>query len=333
MVQKIKGYLSCNYFNFNYLYSLNYHPFGMVMPGRNYSSDKYRFGFNGKEKDDEVKGLGNSLDFGARIYDSRICRWLSVDGLESAYPNNSPYIFVRDNPILRIDPDGNTDYTATVALSKDPKTSVIKKVVDVQIVYQVLDLSSGNSLSTGNVIAGHNTSKFDVNFLDKDQSGNVVDVEVHVNVSFEIINHVDQISNDKNVMFIVDDIGSQPTDYIKSDPVGRATMGGQQAAVEKSEIYGGSTVMHELGHNLGLKFENNPNDPGHSKDKDHLMFGAGQGARLEDSDLKKVYNSFRFLNDGKYEMGAGKAKSTSIDFLKNNNLRYDKDKASKAGIK
>ncbi|WMJ74875.1 hypothetical protein RCC89_17155 [Cytophagaceae bacterium ABcell3] len=40
--------------------SLNdYYPFGMMMPGRNYSSQDYRYGFNGMEKDDEVKGSGN----------------------------------------------------------------------------------------------------------------------------------------------------------------------------------------------------------------------------------------------------------------------------------
>ena len=32
----------------------------------------YRFAFNGKEQDNEVKGDGNSLDFGARIHDSRL---------------------------------------------------------------------------------------------------------------------------------------------------------------------------------------------------------------------------------------------------------------------
>ena len=34
----------------------------------------YPSGFNGKENDDEIKGVGNSLDFGARMYDSRLGR-------------------------------------------------------------------------------------------------------------------------------------------------------------------------------------------------------------------------------------------------------------------
>lgn len=45
----------------------DYYPFGMVMPGRTYSTDNYRYGFNGEEKDNEVSGSGNQYDYGFRI--------------------------------------------------------------------------------------------------------------------------------------------------------------------------------------------------------------------------------------------------------------------------
>ncbi|MFK7059864.1 hypothetical protein V3Q90_06970 [Flavobacterium oreochromis] len=52
-----------------------YYPFGSLVPNRHGSSkpNGYRYGFNGKE-DDQIKGEGNSYDFGARIYDPRIGR-------------------------------------------------------------------------------------------------------------------------------------------------------------------------------------------------------------------------------------------------------------------
>lgn len=50
----------------------DYYPFGMIQPGRSYNSPDYRYGFNGMEKDDEVKGSGNSYDFGARMYSSTL---------------------------------------------------------------------------------------------------------------------------------------------------------------------------------------------------------------------------------------------------------------------
>ncbi|MDP2176236.1 MAG: RHS repeat-associated core domain-containing protein [Bacteroidota bacterium] len=67
---------------------------------------RYKYGFNGKEKDNETYGEGNAYDFGARIYDSRLGRWLSLDPMAIKYPEMSPFIFVGNMPIIAIDPDG-----------------------------------------------------------------------------------------------------------------------------------------------------------------------------------------------------------------------------------
>ncbi len=78
----------------------------MLVPQRNYSSPEYRYGFNGMEKDDELKGTGNSYDFGARIYDPRIGRFFSPDPMMQDFPMLSPYLFARNSPIRFIDVDG-----------------------------------------------------------------------------------------------------------------------------------------------------------------------------------------------------------------------------------
>jgi len=78
------------------------------MPGR-YGSENgnYRYGFNGMESDDEMFNQeGNSYDFGARMYDSRIGRWSSTDALERKYTSYTPYSFVNNMPIIAIDPNG-----------------------------------------------------------------------------------------------------------------------------------------------------------------------------------------------------------------------------------
>ncbi len=88
-------------------------PFGMVMPGRNWTAataSGYGFGFNGKLKDDAMMGNSNVYDFGARIYDARLGRWLGVDVHQAKYPNLSPYNSFNNNPTLLIDPDGKTFY-------------------------------------------------------------------------------------------------------------------------------------------------------------------------------------------------------------------------------
>jgi RHS repeat-associated protein len=85
----------------------DYYPFGMAMPGRKYSAaNSYRYGFNGKENDNDVKGEGNQQDYGLRIYDPRINKFLSVDPLDKKFPYWSPYQFSGNNPIRFIDLDG-----------------------------------------------------------------------------------------------------------------------------------------------------------------------------------------------------------------------------------
>jgi len=77
------------------------------MPGRKFSSNGYRYGFNGKEKDGEIKGEGNSYDFGSRsLYDPRLNRFISVDPRYREFVGMSPYAFAGNNPILFIDKDG-----------------------------------------------------------------------------------------------------------------------------------------------------------------------------------------------------------------------------------
>ncbi len=95
------AYLSANLSSFT-----DYYPFGMPMPERNGSSTHYRMGFNGMEQDDEIKGKGNSLDFGARFYDSRLGRFLSIDPYASKFPWNSNYSFAENNVIQSIDHKG-----------------------------------------------------------------------------------------------------------------------------------------------------------------------------------------------------------------------------------
>ncbi len=78
-----------------------------------YCFGAHRYGFNGMEKDDEFKGNGNSNNFGARIHDSRLGRWLAVDPKGGSYPFSSPYSYVTNSPILLYDPNGKDNWIQT----------------------------------------------------------------------------------------------------------------------------------------------------------------------------------------------------------------------------
>ena len=128
-----------DYFEPEVLGSNDYSPFGVVLDGREFGI-RGRYGFNGKEGDDEVKGTGNSLDFGARIYDSRLGRWLSVDPSAYLYPAWSPYSNSLSNPIVLNDPNGEKP-KVTIVENADGSVSITVT----NSVYLVLDVLGNRS--------------------------------------------------------------------------------------------------------------------------------------------------------------------------------------------
>jgi RHS repeat-associated protein len=92
------------YYKADVLTANDYYPFGMQMPGRKFSIGGYRYGFNGKENDKDISEGGQ--DYGMRIYDGRIGRFLSVDPMTKSFPLLSPFQFAANSPIFGIDMDG-----------------------------------------------------------------------------------------------------------------------------------------------------------------------------------------------------------------------------------
>jgi RHS repeat-associated protein len=84
-----------------------YEPFGSLLPGRNYSSSSYNYGFQGQLKDDEINGAtGTSYAFEYRIHDPRVGRFLSIDPLAAEFPHNSPYAFSENRVLDAIELEG-----------------------------------------------------------------------------------------------------------------------------------------------------------------------------------------------------------------------------------
>lgn len=87
------------------------YSFGWDIKERTFTVDDHRFGFNGKENDKE---WGNQLiqDYGFRLYNPAIGKFLSVDPLAPKYPFYSPYHFGGNGPIENIDLDGLEPFRA-----------------------------------------------------------------------------------------------------------------------------------------------------------------------------------------------------------------------------
>jgi RHS repeat-associated protein len=95
-----------DYYKAEVLTAQDYYAFGMMMPGRTYSNAgaKYKYGFNGQEKSDEVAGEGNSYTAEYWQYDARLGRRWNVDPITKPY--ESPFVGLGNNPISVLDPNG-----------------------------------------------------------------------------------------------------------------------------------------------------------------------------------------------------------------------------------
>jgi RHS repeat-associated protein len=117
--------------------------------GDDYRNDSYRYGFNGMEKDNEIKGVGNSLNYKARIQDTRLGRFLSVDPLTSTFRWYTPYQFAGNMPISSIDLDGLEEYyTADGKLLDKYGTSTKVRFVTAKYVTKVANTLKNATLST-----------------------------------------------------------------------------------------------------------------------------------------------------------------------------------------
>ncbi|MBO9632280.1 MAG: hypothetical protein J7578_04125 [Chitinophagaceae bacterium] len=92
----------------------HYYPFGLTMDAISSTINKSpylknKYGITGKEIQNREFNDGSGLDiydFGARMYDHKIGRFMTIDPLTETFKSWSPYNYVLNNPLQFIDPDG-----------------------------------------------------------------------------------------------------------------------------------------------------------------------------------------------------------------------------------
>ena len=129
----------------------------------------YEYSFQAQEHDDEIKGIGNSINYKYRMHDTRLGRFFAVDPLAAKYPWNSPYAFSENDLIRAVELEGQEKRIIIYQDLGDGKTRISILRVKENGVYTNLNLKDSN----GNEIVKNQENTL---VIHRDKEGNITNI-------------------------------------------------------------------------------------------------------------------------------------------------------------
>ncbi|KAB2859612.1 MAG: hypothetical protein F9K09_01455 [Flavobacteriales bacterium] len=233
----------------------NYYAGGSIMPGRSFSSNSYRYGAFGFEKDDEVKGSGNHYSFSDYGYDPRLIKRWQIDPQTKAYPWQSPYSAFNNNPIFYVDPTGESG----VAYKTDKTNKDGKPIL--RVVSNIYIYGEGASQGAADAIQAEVSSQYNNGGQFFTTTVDGTEYEVQFEFTTKIIDGKDVDSklveggygnlNAENNFYEIVNTPKNPDDVGVTFTSERAgSEGGNTGFIKASEVVT-PTVSHEINHGFG----------------------------------------------------------------------------------
>ena len=228
----------------------HYYPFGGVFAS---AGNVQPYKYNGKELDTK-KGL-NWYDYGARHYDAVLGRFITVDALYDKHFKVSPYVYCGNEPVGRIDPDGN-DWRVQTHYNRETDKIEYKITVRAALIN-----NSNNKELDIKTLAGQIVEQVNAAYtISGDDFVSTMDMQLRT------VNSVDDIKDTEHVLQIVDQDMLTKTD--KSVVMAETYKNsldvkiGTKAVSNMLNNDNNRTFAHELGHSGGL---------GHTMNVENLM--------------------------------------------------------------
>ena len=228
----------------------HYYPFGGVFAS---AGNVQPYKYNGKELDTK-KGL-NWYDYGARHYDAVLGRFITVDALYDKHFKVSPYVYCGNEPVGRIDPDGN-DWRVQTHYNRETDKIEYKITVRAALIN-----NSNNKELDIKTLAGQIVEQVNATYtISGDDFVSTMDMQLRT------VNSVDDIKDTEHVLQIVDQDMLTKTD--KSVVMAETYKNsldvkiGTKAVSNMLNNDDNRTFAHELGHSGGL---------GHTMNVENLM--------------------------------------------------------------